>query len=317
MFVGLDLGGTSIKAVALTPDGPAVRRMQAPTPRQGADVVLARMRAVGREVAAGRAVSAVGVAIPGVVDMAAGRARFVPNVPGQWEGLAVAQELATAFGAPCRLLNDVRAATFGEWRFGAGRDCSDFVMIAVGTGIGGGIVSGGHLLLGSTGHAGEVGHVALDPHGPLCGCGAHGCAEALASGPALVAAAARLVAQGLPTALRGACGGDIGRLTPRIVAEVAGAGDAAAAELLAEEASRLGVLAAGLVVVLNPQRVVVGGGVALAGPPLLDGIRATLQDRAGWYLPHAPAAVVPAELGEWAGAMGAAAWAGEAAAGGR
>lgn len=309
MFVGLDLGGSRIKAVALSPDGAIGARAQAPTPGTGVKAVLHGMGQLGHTVRGAERVDGVGVALPGVVDMETGQAHFLPNVPGDWAGVAVAGRLAVTLGAPVHLLNDGRAATFGEWCFGAGQGCGDFVLVAVGTGIGGGIVSGGRLLLGSGGHAGEVGHVALQPHGPRCGCGALGCAEAVASGPALVAAATRVVVQGLPTALRAGCGGDLGRLTPRLIAEVAAGGDPAAGELLADLAERLGTLAASLVVVLNPRRVVVGGGVALAGAPLLEGIRATLRARAGWYLAHAPTEVVPAALGEWAGALGAAAWA--------
>jgi len=309
--LGLDLGGTNIKAVLLTADGTVVQRLAAPTPPGGgAEAVTAALAAVGSALAAGRTLSGVGVAVPGVVDAARGVVRFLPNVPGEWDGRPLAAELGAALGAPAALLNDVRAATYGELRFGAGRGCSHFVMIAVGTGIGGGLVVDGDLYLGAGGHAGEVGHQVLDLHGPRCGCGGWGCAEALASGPALGAAAARTVAQGMTTALRAACGGQIGRLTPHLVAEVAAAGDPVAQELLDQEAERLGVLAGNLTVLLNPQRVVVGGGVAQAGAPLLEGIRRTMAARIGWYLRYAPVEVVPAALGEEAGALGAAAWAG-------
>ena len=312
-LVGLDLGGTLLKGVATEPGGAVLARASVPTPRAGAESVLAEMAALARRLAVGRPLAALGVAVPGVVDVPGGRTLFLPNVPGPWEGRAVAAELGRALGAPCALLNDVRAATLAELRAGAGRGCRDFVLLAVGTGIGGGIVLGGRLHLGAGGHAGEVGHQTLDLHGPRCGCGNRGCAEALASGPALVAEAARAVLQGWETALRAACGGDISALTPRLIGEVAAAGDAVAREILERTASRLGTLAANLVVVLNPERVVIGGGLAQAGAPLLEGIRRALQERAGWYLRHAPAEVVAAELGEEAGALGAAAWGGERA----
>jgi glucokinase len=310
--VGVDLGGSVIKAAGVDPSGRVVVRADTPTPRTGAETVLAEMARLARRVAGGGAPEAVGVAVPGVVDLRAQRVKFLPNVPGAWEDRAVAEELGGALGLPCRLLNDVRAATLAEWRLGAGRGCRHLVVVAVGTGIGGGLVLDGKLYLGSGGHAGEVGHQVLELSGPLCGCGARGCAEALASGPALVAAAARMVAQGIPTALRAACGGDLGRLTPRLVAETAEAGDPVARRLLEEEAARLGALLANLVVLLNPERVVLGGGLAQAGEVLLAGVRRAMEERAGWLLRHAgPVAVVPAALGEWAGAVGAALWAAE------
>ena len=306
--VGLDLGGSRIKAVATSPAGAVLARAQAPTPRAGADAVLQAMIALAQRVSACRPIGSVGAALPGVVDMGGGAALFLPNVPGPWEGRPVGAELAAALGAPCAVINDVRAATVGELRAGAGRGVRHFVLIAVGTGIGGGIVVDGALHLGAGGHAGEVGHQSIEAHGPRCGCGNRGCGEALASGPALVAAAARAVLQGWPTQLRAACRGRISGLTPQLVARVAAAGDPVAGRLLAEMAERLGTLAANLVVVLNPQRVVIGGGLARAGAPLLAGVAATLEARAGWYLRHAPADVVAAELGEQAGALGAAAW---------
>jgi glucokinase len=310
--LGVDLGGTRIKAVALGDGGAVLARAQAPTPREGADAVLMAMAGLARHVAGGRTIRSVGVAVPGVVDMVGGRTLFLPNILGEWTGRPVAADLAAALSAPAALLNDARAAAYGELRVGAGRGCRDFILMAVGTGIGGGVVLGGRLHFGADGHAGEVGHQTIDMHGPRCGCGNRGCGEALASGPALVAAAARAVLQGWDTALRQACAGDVGRLTPRMVAEAAAAGDRAAGEVLGEVAERLGTLAANLVVVLNPRRVIIGGGLAQAGGALLNGVRQTLEGRAGWYLRHAPVEVVPAELGEEAGALGAAAWAAEA-----
>jgi glucokinase len=181
-------------------------------------------------------------------------------------------------------------------------------MVAVGTGIGGGIVAGGDLLLGSNGRAGEVGHQVIDVHGPHCGCGNSGCVESLASGPAIATEAARLVLQGIPTGLREACNGDVSRITPRLVAHTAAAGDAKAREIIEQEAERLGILAANLTLVLNPERIIVGGGVSLIGEPLLEGMRRTIAARIGWYTRRAPVDVVAAALGEEAGAMGAAAW---------
>lgn len=307
--LGLDLGGTEIKAAVMAGSGTVLAEGRAPTPRSGTPAVIAAMHALAARMVGDAPVAGVGVAVPGVVDMERGVVKFVPNVPGDWAGRPLAAELGARLGAPCLLLNDARAATFGELSLGAGRGCRHFVLMAVGTGIGGGVVANGELLLGSGGHAGEVGHQVIDLHGPRCACGGWGCAESLASGPALVAAAVRAVAQGMDTDMRAACGGDVGRITPSLVAEVAAAGDRVAAELMDALAHRLGTAAGNLVVVLNPERVVIGGGLSLAGERLLEGIRRTMAERIGWYLRHAPVDVVAAELGAHAGALGAAAWA--------
>ena len=307
--LGIDLGGTEIKAVALSMSGGILAQGRASTPRTGVRAVIAAMHGLAARVAGGVPIQGAGVAVPGVVDMGRGLVKFLPNVPGVWANVPLVEELGRLLGVGCVLLNDGRAATYGELCLGAGRGCRDFVLLAVGTGIGGGVVVDGELLLGSGGHAGEVGHQVIDMHGPRCACGGWGCAESLASGPALVAAAVRAVVQGMDTGLHAACGGDVGRITPSLVAEVAGAGDPVASELLEEVAHRLGTAVGNLVVVLNPERVVIGGGLSLAGERLLTGIRSTMAERIGWYLRHAPVEVVAAELGVNAGALGAAAWA--------
>ena len=307
-YVGIDLGGSSIKAVAVAADGSALGRARRPTPGGSAEAVLTAMAEAGREAAGRRRIAGVGAALPGVVDMAQGEALFLPNLPGDWHKRPVTLELGARLQAPVALLNDVRAAAYGELRVGAGRGCRDFVMLAVGTGIGGAIVVGGELFLGSTAMAGEVGHQVIDRGGPACGCGRRGCAEALAAGPALAARAAAAMTAGRSPQLQRLSNGDPEQVTPRLVAEAAAAGDATASDLLAAEAELLGTVAANLVVVLNPQRVIVGGGVALSGEPLLAGIRRTLRQQIGWYLDYAPVQVVAAALGDEAGALGAGLW---------
>ncbi|TAK23927.1 MAG: ROK family protein [Chloroflexota bacterium] len=308
-YVGIDLGGTFIKGLIMDESGQIVANGSMPTSRDGVDAVMADMIALARELSVDRPVAGIGVAAPGVVDMAAGEVKFLPNVAGDWLGRPAARELGDAIGAPAWLMNDARAATFGEAHFGAGRGFADFVMVAVGTGIGGGIVADGRLLLGSAGHAGEVGHIALELHGPACSCSGWGCAEALVSGKALSADGRALMASGGSPGLAQATGGDPEKISPALIARVAETGDAGASELMREAGYRLGMLIGNLALLLNPRRVVLGGGIALAGRPLFDRVEETLQLRIGWYLRHAPIEVVPAALGDEAGALGAAAWA--------
>lgn len=306
--LGLDLGGTNIKGIVVTADGRVVAQGSTPTPSGGPDRVLEGLIRHGKALAEDRKLATVGIAFPGVVDASAGRVFFLPNVGGDWGGRPIASEVAAGLGAPTALLNDVRAATFGELHFGAGRDCRTFAMIAVGTGIGGGIVVDGELYLGARGHAGEVGHVALELRGPTCACTGWGCAEALAGTRALEDAARDAVREGRPTTLARIEERSPGGITPRAIAEAAAQDDAVASEILAEEAYRLGILASNLVVVLDPERIIVGGGIASAGDALLDGIRRTVEERVGWFTRYAPVEIVPAELGDRAGAFGAAAW---------
>lgn len=271
---------------------------------------MVAMKQIASEVAGEMPIQGLGVAVPGVVDMKAGVIRFIPNVVGEWDNRPLATELSTDFAAPCFLLNDARAATYGELHFGAGRGYSDFVLLTIGTGIGGGIVLNGDLYLGSTGNAGEVGHQIIDLHGPRCGCGGWGCGEALASASALAAAGMRAVTQGMSAAepLQKACHGDLSQITARLILSLADQGDDMAKELIREEAFRLSAVIGNLIVVLNPQRVIVGGGVSLAGGLLLDEIRSALSQRIDRFLHFGPVEIVPAELGEYAGAFGAAAW---------
>lgn len=309
-FVGLDFGGTSIKAVAIDDEGSILGSDRIATPTEGAESVLEAIYQISRSVAKDALITGVGIAVPGVVDMNAGVVKFIPNVPGAWNDRPLAAELSDRLQVPCALLNDARAATYGELKYGAGRDCRNFALLTVGTGIGGGIVLNGDLFLGSTGNAGEVGHQIIDLHGPRCGCGGWGCGEVFASGSALAASAMRVITQGLGSAqaLRSACGGDVGKMTARLVLETAAQKDPLACQLVKEEGVRLAAVISNLIVVLNPERIIVGGGVSLAGDLLLDEVRNSLNDRIGRFLLCGPVDIVPAELGDNAGALGSAAW---------
>ncbi len=192
--LGIDLGGSSVKWTLLqvAPDGglEPVARGQRPTPRTaGPDGVVASLCSLARDVVSAHGVpGTVGVGVPGLYEAATGRTRFLPNLPGDWAGVEVAAPVGAAAGAPAVLINDVRACTLAELRCGAGRGCETLVCLALGTGVGGGIVVGGRVHLGLDGTAGEIGHQTLDPHGPPCGCGNNGCLEAYCSSGAIAAA---------------------------------------------------------------------------------------------------------------------------------
>ena len=220
--------------------------------------------------------------------------------------------LAAASGLPVAILNDARAATLGEWKFGAGRGVESCALYTLGTGIGGGLVIHGQLYLGIGGAAGELGHVSVDFNGPRCNCGSRGCIEAMASGPAIAAAGMRAVVQGATTKITQMCDGDLNRITPELVCAAALAGDAVAREIYEFAGKAIGYGIANVVIALTPRRIIIGGGVAAAGDLLLEPIRRTVRERVKVADPDA-FEIVLATLGNNAGLMGAAVWASQRA----
>ncbi|MFN2371341.1 MAG: ROK family protein [Candidatus Krumholzibacteriia bacterium] len=311
-ILGADTGGTAVKWVLLDDRGETVAGGEVATDPGDGPGTLARL--AGAVQASGRRPAAVGLACAGIVDPARGRLGRSPNLPG-WEDSDLGAALRAAFpGLPTALANDVNAALYGEHRAGAGRGCRDLVMLALGTGVGGGVLLDGRLLIGAHCGAAELGHMVLDPAGPVCACGNRGCLEAWAGSRALLARARELAAQGgafgeLVTA-RGAA------LETRDLARTAQAGDPTARELLAEAGRRLGQAVANLINCLDPQRVIVGGGVAQAGDLILGPCRAVVP---GLVLAEGARTtpIVPAALGPAAAAVGVAWLAREAGPNGR
>ncbi len=215
----------------------------------------------------------------------AGSIRFLVNMPGDWVGRPVGPPVAAALGLPVALVNDARAFGLAELRLGAGRGASSMVGLTLGTGVGGVIAIGGTVHLGHDGTGGEVGHQTIDPDGPMCGCGNRGCLEAFARADRIAAA----------------CGTE----TAEAAIAAARAGDARALAGLDEVGRALGIGIANMIVVITPDRVVIGGGIAAAGDLLLDPIRAELRHRV-FMTSLDEVVVVTAELGTWAGAIGAA-----------
>lgn len=288
--LGLDLGGTNIKWVVAERDGGAwhvLDRDQVATPTaEGPDVIVPRLAAVGAK-AIGRdpGVTSVGIGIPGLYDPAAGTTRFLVNFPGAWAGRPVAGPVGAALGLPTALINDARAFGLAELRLGAGRGASSMVGLTLGTGVGGVIAIDGRVHQGHDGTGGELGHQTLEPDGPLCGCGNRGCLEAFARADRIAAACGTETAEAAMEAARA--------LDPRAIAGLALVG------------RYLGIGIANMIAVINPDVVVIGGGISAAFDLLRGPIEAELRERV-----HTTALdrvrLVPAELGTWAGAIGAA-----------
>ena len=316
VLVGVDLGGTSIKVAISDCDGELFVHETIPTEsHEGPTPVLDRLasfldqliqdQTLANQCGGPPAISGLGMGLPGLVDVDSGQTKFLPNMPTKWRDVSVVEHLQERLHAPVRILNDVRMAALGELTYGHGMSQTNptFAFFSIGTGVGGAIVIDGDLRLGPLGSAGELGHQTLDPNGPRCGCGNRGCLEALASGPAITASGIRLMASGLAPHLHQAAGGNARNVTPSLMASVAGQ-DAAIREALEHAYSWIGIAAANVVTMLHPDCVVLGGGVAELGEPMVRWVEQTIHDRVGMF-PTDAIRVLPSALGESAGVMGA------------
>lgn len=306
LSIGIDLGGTRIRAGLVGEDGRVLAKAAEPTPADaGPAAVIERIAACVERVTAGcsPADSArVGLCAPGPLDADGGVALSIPTLAG-FTDLPLARLLAERLRRPVDLENDGIAAAYGEWRFGAGRGTDDLVYVTLSTGVGGGVISDGRILRGRMGMAAHVGHMTVVADGERCPCGNRGCWEAYASGTAL-ARRARARAASDPGSVLAA-----GPVDARAVFAAARAGDPLALELVAEEADVVGVGIVNLLHLFSPRRVVLGGGVANAFADLLPGILARVRSAA--MPPFRDVPVVPSERGDDAGIVGVAALARE------
>jgi glucokinase len=292
--LGLDLGGTNVKWSVVEHAGGTwtsiacdqVPTRTAPDPLDVPGVVTRQLGEVAVEaIGAAGPVASIGIGVPGLYDPATGCTRFLVNVPGPWAGHPVASPVSEAAGVPAFLINDARAFGLAELRLGAGRGASSMIGLTLGTGVGGVVAVDGRVHQGHDGTAGELGHQTIDPDGPWCGCGNRGCVEAFARADQIAIAC--------------------GTATAEEAVRAARAGEARALAGLRDIGRYLGIGIANMIVVLSPDRVVLGGGVAAAGDLLFDPIRDEIRRRVRTTsLDRVD--VVAAELGTWAGAIGAA-----------
>ena len=298
--LGLDLGATNLKWAVVALDagvdgtGPTwttVASDRVPTrivpdvDAVPAAVVTQLAEVAATAIADWGPVLSVGIGVPGLYDPANGTTRLLVNVPGPWAGHPVAGPVAEAAGVPAFLINDARAFGLAELRLGAGRGASSMVGLTLGTGVGGVFAIDGRVQQGHNGTAGEIGHQTIDPDGPWCGCGNRGCLEAYARADQIAAAC--------------------GTATAEEAVRAARAGDDRALAGLVDVGRYLGIGIANMITVIAPDRIVLGGGVAAAGELLFAPIRAEIARRVTTTSID-DVVLVPAELGTWAGAIGAA-----------
>jgi glucokinase len=308
--IGVDVGGTKTKALRVGKGGEIDARSTLPTPATDASATVATIEEAVREILTDDVV-AIGIGAAGLVDVRTGVLLSAPNIA--WRNVPLRDGIGGRFGLPVTVDNDATAAAWGEHLFGAARGFGHVLFVGVGTGIGGGILVDGTLMRGAHGLAGEIGHIIVEPGGPLCGCGNHGCWEQVAGGHAIARAGARAVLEDPGSAIATLAGGDPSRATGELVARAAAAGEATAIAIIAQVGRRLGEGIGGLVNVLDPQVVVVGGGVAELGEPLLGPVREAYRAAVEFVDARPEVAIVPAALGNDAGAIGAASLALEAA----
>jgi len=309
IVLGLDLGGTNMVGAALSEEGDLLAKSQITTEASGGlEHVLSRMAdcllgVLERSGCSREDVLAAGVGAPGPLNQKTGVIFTPPNLPG-WKDVPLADELHKRLGVPVFIENDANCAAYGENWLGAGRDCKDLICLTLGTGIGGGIILNEELVRGVDGTAAEIGHMIIEMHGRKCNCGSYGCFEQYGSATGLVNRAREAIEGGEKTVLTETVP-DLTKLTARDISEAMERGDAFARRMITETGEILGIGITSLVNLLNPEVVVLCGGLIGAGEALFEPIRDTVKKRA-FAVPAARARIVPSVLGGDAGVIGAA-----------
>ncbi len=310
LILALDFGGTKNSAALATVGGRTWRGLKRQTspPNPNSAYDWATMLALAHELLPEQKPAAIGVSFGGPASAGRGQAIRSDHVPG-WENFPLVEKLEREFGAPAVVDNDANVAALGEARFGAGRNATSLLYLTVSTGVGGGWVFAGKIWRGFDELAGEIGHLQVDPNGPVCVCGKRGCVEILACGPA-IAREAREWLQREPAhgpLLREWVQGDLSRLTAQLVNQAALAGDDLAREVMDAAARALGQGIGAAIVLMNPERVVIGGGVSKSGEHYFETVRAAARSHCRY--PMQAVNIIPAALGDDAPLWGAVAMA--------
>lgn len=306
-FIGIDLGGTSMKLGVVSELGKVIKETEKPTIKEeGADGVIRRMVLHARSLAkeaniSWKEIQGIGVGLPGFLDIPGGVVKYLTNLG--WTDIPIRDQLESAWQVPVKIDNDANVATLGEVWSGAGAGERNAVCITLGTGVGGGIIAEGRLLHGAKGFAGEIGHIQIDPAGYLCNCGQTGCLETISSATGMVRSVRHAVLAGEETSL--ASWVHEGSLSTRHIFAEASRGDAVAKKTIDRAVHALAQAMAILSVVINPSLFIVGGGVSQAGEALLYPLRKKYQCLTQKNA-RQDVRIVLAQLGNRAGFIGAA-----------
>jgi glucokinase len=311
-WVGFDLGGTKMLTQVFDPGfkvlGRERRKTKSGDSTSGLDRVVDAIKTAMNDAKVGpERLAGIGIGCPGVVDMDRGIFLNPPNLG--WNDVNIRKRLEAEFGCPVAVLNDVDAGVYGEYRFGAAQGARCAIGLFPGTGVGGGCIYQGEVFRGSSGSCFEVGHVQVMPNGPLCGCGQRGCLETVGSRMAIAAEAARAAARGDAPHLLKDAGADLNSIRSGAIAEAIKEGDHAIEDITNKAAQHIGVAVAGLINVLSPDVVIMGGGLVEAMPEIfVDVVRKVARKRV-MSAYRRTFNVVAAKLLDEAGVIGAAAWA--------
>lgn len=302
--IGIDLGGTFIKYGLVDDSGNILKKGMLPTNAEkgSRDIVIEQISCAVKD-AWDDNIEGIGIGTPGVVDNN-GAVFESPNLP-QWHNFNVKEVFEKRFNKNVVVENDANSITWGEYLFGAGKGTRTIVCLTLGTGLGGGVVINGKLLRGSIYSAAELGHMPVNYKGRKCGCGARGCIEAYVGRDYIIKSAIRKIKMGKKSILTEMVR-NLSELTPRIISDAYQKGDKLAEEVWIEMATALGAFLAGLVNMLNPDRIILAGGIAQAGEILFQTVRKTIQERSMKVLSQT-VEVVPAGLGNDAGIVSGAA----------
>lgn len=310
LIIGIDIGGSKISVVLARKDGTILEKKELATRYRSEaktsvkeildtiNLILFQHRYSASDIIG------MGVTAPGAVEPDKGIIPESPNLPG-WKGIKIQQILKKKFHRPVFISNDAKAAAWAERLFGAGKKVDNFVYVTVSTGIGSGIVMNGALLTGPSFSAGEIGHTTIMPGGPQCNCGKRGCLEALSSGTAIAAQAKRIIEAGKFSGI-----GSYkykpgnGRLTAAVVAQAAKEGDQVAINILRNAGHFLGIGLANIINILNPELIILGGGVMKAGELVWKSMEQAMK-REAWPAPYRACKIMRSKLGEHSGDLGA------------
>jgi len=304
--IAVDFGGTHIRAAYFPSEKPQPNQQTKLKTHagEGSEAVIRRIvSAIQAILPSDRGGLRIGIAAPGPLDPFSGIVLNTPNLPG-WENVPLADEISSQFNCPAVINNDANLAALGEWKHGAGRGVDDIIYLTISTGIGGGVITQGQLLLGASGLAAELGHMKVVAGGPPCGCGQNGHLEAVASGPSFTRTARERLQAGEVSILSDMVSG-FEDLNAEIIGQAALNGDALALSVIANAGKAIGSHLASLVHAFNPARIVIGGGVSQLGNLLFIPIQQTLEDEIMHPAFLQNLEVRPAELGDAAGLIGA------------
>jgi Transcriptional regulator/sugar kinase len=309
-LIGVDIGGTNIKLALCDQKGRLNgKRTFSTTSFKGKraliDGIVSKIEELVSEAGLKkRDITGVGIGAPGAVDIRTGTVHYLINIP-DWREVPLGSILKKRLGIPVFVDNDVNVMALGEVYFGAGKGAVNMLCITLGTGVGGGLILDGKLYRGSSYAAGEFGHVPINIDGPKCKCGSWACVEAYAGNSYIVKDVVRQIKSGQKTLITKIVAGDLSKVTPEIISEAERRGDKFAKKIWTDIGNKIGIGLAGVVNLLNVEKIVIGGGVAEAGKILFDSIKSTIHERA-MKLPAKTVSVVKAKLGYDSGLIGAA-----------